>query len=1374
MYLIVPQKYWKTVIIMIMIGIVLIFSGRYLIRLGHDFSAEILKNLIKVETDGRYAIDFEEIKLSIRDKKLIIDKLSLVPIQRDEVDSGAVSYEVSIDKVVIHLESLKSIYLNRELSIDSVRIIDPSLKMLTNGRMGGGSFSTQTGDLYNLINDQLSVLRIGKFRVENADLKHEPSQFQLQDIAFSINDLLLDSGLVDDKVFYSNNIVLEINKQRLLLPDSVHEIGFEKFLLSTKDSVLRFKKVFIRPTKESGVTFKGKNDINVYDVNIPMLELSGIDYVKAYNDNMLSIDRVKILQPILLIDDESERTQKDEGRDNNLLRLMTRVFAQVEVNEFEIEQAKIDVKLYGGGDEQRLSSDQTNIAMFGIHLDTLNVVRQIERRFFDSARFTLLDYKYNLPDSIHQIKIDTFTLNTRDSSMRFHNLQVSPARNPNSANTLVWLDVPTGELTGAMFDEALLGNSLRLKDFRLQQPKLKINPALPRRRDTVRIKNSFSPEDLYALLNIRYDDFNSRSFKISQGDIEIVDQGSISDFNLSLQNISLSDKDVLWTDLINYLDVWTGDVSWKLDTLTVASSGIVISDKGQTLRILAPSLKDQAGNLSVLMEEFAIRGNKINLLIDGDFSADTFFLNEPSVMWNKINSTTTTTRIGLSDSTTREWAKKLKFLSVSNGSAQYLDDSILQLSVESVDLKINNDLKQPLDLLHFENLEGLLPRLKSGNYKVEALTYDHTSRRLDIEDVEIELKDSLIMKIGHIDIKQIFQKGIIEQQKLIAQSINVEGVMGLIDLPELRGILEELSTDSAKAKIDWSFLVSNVDLSIDAMHVKDPMKGHITISGTQIKLNDLSSAIYPMISDRSVLWSRSGTLMGTVDLVSRKRDSIQISNYVYSSDTRDFSAERLSIQDAQLNTALLDGLALTGIGVDALKAENMLIINTLKVDSSKVKYQLLGKDRSNMDKGPFHLPFARTQLSQAVLSNNQIELQTEDLSESRLLKLSLIQIDSLLLDSIPALSSWYDLVYELKLRGTELTETVGSDHALLVESYDFSLKDNQLSLEGIHLLPNLDRVSFSEQQDFQKSWFDIKVDQAQVIGLNYESIYTGSVAVDMIVLDNIFFDVYRDKTKPFPEGRSMPMPQKSLMDLNLPIWVDSLKLTGAIVYTEKPLDSDINGKMTFDQLDGYVTNIRAFDTLKSTPMILGISGKIYDAAPFDAMVSFSHDQLKYPYRMLGTVKNFDLTLLNQMLGPVAGVNIKSGYGENITFNFTGDDRVATGEMRFRYDDLKITILNKKTHDAQGLGSGIKTFFANTFVVKKKNPGFAIFLKKGEIFNERDTSRAIFNYWGKSLISGAVSSIGIKKSTKAHKRYVKKLEADLKEEEAALKRATNKK
>ena len=147
--------------------------------------------------------------------------------------------------------------------------------------------------------------------------------------------------------------------------------------------------------------------------------------------------------------------------------------------------------------------------------------------------------------------------------------------------------------------------------------------------------------------------------------------------------------------------------------------------------------------------------------------------------------------------------------------------------------------------------------------------------------------------------------------------------------------------------------------------------------------------------------------------------------------------------------------------------------------------------------------------------------------------------------------------------------------------------------------------------------------------------------------------------------------------------------------------------------------------------------------------------------MQGSVSDFDLVTLNQMLGPVAGVNIRSGYGEKIEFDFLADAKVASGDMRFRYDDLKIDILNKKTHEAHGLGRGIKTFFANTFVVKKKNSGFAFFVKKGQIFYERDTSRAIFNYWGKALISGAVSSIGINKSDKAAKRYQKSLAKSLK-------------
>ena len=93
-------------------------------------------------------------------------------------------------------------------------------------------------------------------------------------------------------------------------------------------------------------------------------------------------------------------------------------------------------------------------------------------------------------------------------------------------------------------------------------------------------------------------------------------------------------------------------------------------------------------------------------------------------------------------------------------------------------------------------------------------------------------------------------------------------------------------------------------------------------------------------------------------------------------------------------------------------------------------------------------------------------------------------------------------------------------------------------------------------------------------------------------------------------------------------------------------------------------------------------------------------------------------------------------------------------MNFRYNNLKVQILNPETNDLKGLNQGIKTFFANTFVVKRRNPNF-IFVRPGNIFLQRDPSRAIFHYWGKALLSGAVSSVGINRSRKAEKKFGKK-------------------
>jgi hypothetical protein len=90
-------------------------------------------------------------------------------------------------------------------------------------------------------------------------------------------------------------------------------------------------------------------------------------------------------------------------------------------------------------------------------------------------------------------------------------------------------------------------------------------------------------------------------------------------------------------------------------------------------------------------------------------------------------------------------------------------------------------------------------------------------------------------------------------------------------------------------------------------------------------------------------------------------------------------------------------------------------------------------------------------------------------------------------------------------------------------------------------------------------------------------------------------------------------------------------------------------------------------------------------------------------------------------------------------NFQANDHYALGEMKFYYKDLKISVLKENAENVEENAS-FKSFFANAFIVHKKNPRF-LFVKKGDIYFERNEEKSIFSYWAKSILSGVVTSIG---------------------------------
>ena len=1334
--------------ILIIIGIVLVFTGRYLIRLGHELSTEILKNLIKVETNGLYAIDFNNVSLDLREKKLVIDSLILQPTNARETYQKTI-YDVHIEKVLIHLKSIHSIYLKRELMVDSVRIIDPSLK-LTNpiARQDSSNFSAQTGDLYQAIDNQLSILKIDKFRIENANIEHQPSNFRLHDIQFSVNELLMDSTGLNGRIFYSNKITLELNEQKLMLPDSIHEVGFEKFLLSTSDSVLRFTNAFVRPIDTANVSFYQQNEFNVYDITLPSIELTGVDYVRAYIDNVLAIDRVAISSPIILVDDETENKKAGSKDNNDLLKLLTGVFDEIEIGSFELSEANVDIKLFGGDQEQRLSSKRTGIAMFGIHLDTINSSLSSEYSYFDSARFTLYDYQYNLPDSVHQIKVDRFTLDTKDSSMRFDNLQLKPARYSRPSQQVLWLEIPKGELTGARFKMALLGDQLRLRDFNLYNPDLRIKAKTNTKKSSDE-KLTITPQDIYKLLSIRYKEFESRGVNIYGGRVYVDNHGVVDDINIGISKIALDKSDTLWTDLLESLHLQTGTISWKLDTLDAKLSGIDISEKGRHIMLNDLSIKDHDGLINLGVKEIELKGHRPNMVAIGDFYTDTVVINQPTIRYkaqlkpNRNDSTGIDLIRGLIP-------PSIGYMVINNGRLNATTGN-LNTSLSNLNAKISHDTLEPLDMVSFANFSAKTEIPFNSLSRVGKFSYDRINKGFELSDIEINAVDSLWLKIPFVRTTDFNQHQLLQFKQLLMGQLVLGDITASIDMKQLSSLKQDESPQ------DSGQLVVNIDrimTTIDQVKIYNN-QANVAASDFSLQLEKFSTVAHQLFNNDSYLFSDDLFLNGNLLITNLKNDTIRISGLDFQSDVEKTKVKYLRVKQGNNLTGDIYNINISGLNIDSLVNHNTLNISAFNIDSSNIDYS---KPEQQIAKSVISLPWKSTSIGALNFNRSDIRILDPILSTSTELNAIHLNVEDLLMDSLINTNRWFDYMGQLSLGGSNYDESINADYQLQLGSYEYNLNQNQLSLGTINVLPKKDRYTYSSALELQKSWFDVKVDSVIVRNPDLNALMSGRIYVPRVAIENVNADIYRDKGKPFPQDQYLPMIQKSLHQIGYPMWIDTLSVTGSIRYSEKPEDTEIEGLMTFDQLNASLYNLRTMDTLPGITMRFESNGKFYDSAPFSVKVNFDQRGPDYKYRMTGNVRDFDLTLLNQMLGPVAGVNIRSGYGEEIDFDFEANDRVATGDMRFRYDDLRVTILNKKTREAQGVGSGIKSFFANTFVVKKKNPGLAFFVKKGDIFYERDTSRAIFNYWGKSLISGIVGSIGINRSARAHKRYIKKLEA----------------
>jgi hypothetical protein len=136
----------------------------------------------------------------------------------------------------------------------------------------------------------------------------------------------------------------------------------------------------------------------------------------------------------------------------------------------------------------------------------------------------------------------------------------------------------------------------------------------------------------------------------------------------------------------------------------------------------------------------------------------------------------------------------------------------------------------------------------------------------------------------------------------------------------------------------------------------------------------------------------------------------------------------------------------------------------------------------------------------------------------------------------------------------------------------------------------------------------------------------------------------------------------------------------------------------------------------------------------------------------GSVDTLDLRLLNPMLTRLLPASISHGMLSRVKIPLVAaNDHTAVGSITLHYKDLYILLNPSRKGAFYRLENELLTDAANAFI-PDQNPALSGRTRRGIIYFERDTTKAIFNYLWKSSLSGIKSSVGI---NTAHQKQIKK-------------------
>ncbi|APD05679.1 hypothetical protein UJ101_00126 [Flavobacteriaceae bacterium UJ101] len=306
------------------------------------------------------------------------------------------------------------------------------------------------------------------------------------------------------------------------------------------------------------------------------------------------------------------------------------------------------------------------------------------------------------------------------------------------------------------------------------------------------------------------------------------------------------------------------------------------------------------------------------------------------------------------------------------------------------------------------------------------------------------------------------------------------------------------------------------------------------------------------------------------------------------------------------------------------------------------------------------------------------------------------------------------------------------------ENITFSTNPSQLEIQNIKIEPTFSKETYHKVMKNQVDRIDAKIDYVKINKIDIPHwIEKEQLFADEVIIGSSELDLFKDKRVP-KVAKVKPLPQELLSKIEKEFYVNRLNLKpSSLYYSEYSGNTPKGGQVYLDSLSLMMNNITNISEkliqnhkahAHAQALLMG-AGRLDVDLEFDLL---AEDELQ---KMKGSLTNFPLDRLNEIVEDAAGIRVREGHTRRLDFDMDLTDKNAIGNVNLIYDSLNIALLDKERIKEQKFLSGLVNLVLNNHSSNRQEN------KKNVIYLERDDQKSFIGYWWKSILSGVKDSFG---------------------------------